>query len=277
MKFRPDEAMLMAYLYDELDQEARLKVEAYLQEHPEVMHELQGMQAMRMLMSNLRDKEVIEPPIIQTKGNGAWRVWEWKPFRAVVGIAATLLILLLAGKWSGVEVSAGHREFRISFAGTSTNNVADEKFITKDEVNSLIQSSLSKYELQLDEQWQVRQTSLNESISKNLAQGSKKIDAVLSKASNASEEQIRQYVESLQRQNMMLMQDYLALTSTEQKQYMENLLVDFAAYLQQQRSDDLRYLQARMNLLEEDTDLFKLETEQILTSIVSNVSNTNNY
>jgi hypothetical protein len=277
MTYKPDESILMAYLYDELEEEEKVKVEAYLEQHPEARKELESMQAMRMLMSNLRDKEVIEPPIIQQSGSGSWRFWDGKPFRAVAGIAATLLLLMLVGKFSGMQINAGNGELRISFAAAKQTDVMQADNLSKDEVNQMIKSSLQKYESKLDQEWRMQQASINESINKNLAKNSGKIDAVLARAANASDEQIRMYVENMQQQNMLLMQDYLALTSIEQKQYMEDLLVDFAQYLQQQRNNDLRYLQARMNYIEEDTDMFRLETEQILSSIVTNVSNTNNH
>jgi hypothetical protein len=65
--------------------------------------------------------------------------------------------------------------------------------------------------------------------------------------------------------------NYFQLTSTEQKQYIENLLVDFAKYLQQQRKDDLQVVQTQLNSIQKNTDIFKQETEQILTSIITTV------
>ncbi|NBP68644.1 MAG: hypothetical protein EBU52_07845, partial [Cytophagia bacterium] len=82
--------------------------------------------------------------------------------------------------------------------------------------------------------------------------------------------QIAAYVASIQTENMRMMQDYMKLTSTEQKDYMENLLVDFSKYLQQQRNDDLRLLQTKITDVEQNSNLFKAETEQILTSLISN-------
>ena len=90
-------------------------------------------------------------------------------------------------------------------------------------------------------------------------------------ASTASQGQIQQYVASLQTQNMQLVKDYFQLTSGEQKDYIENLLVDFAKYLQQQRNDDLQIVETRLNSIEQNTNVFQQETEQILSSIISTV------
>jgi hypothetical protein len=68
-----------------------------------------------------------------------------------------------------------------------------------------------------------------------------------------------------------MVKSYFQLNSTEQKQYVEGLLVDFSKYLQQQRNDDLQVVETQLKSLQQNTDLFKQETEQILTSIISTV------
>jgi hypothetical protein len=73
---------------------------------------------------------------------------------------------------------------------------------------------------------------------------------------------------------MQLVKDYFKLTASEQKQYIEGLLVDFAKYLQQQQKDEMQLVQVRLSNIEENTNVFKQETEHILTSIISTVGNT---
>jgi hypothetical protein len=72
---------------------------------------------------------------------------------------------------------------------------------------------------------------------------------------------------------MQLVKNYFQLTATEQKDYIENLLVDFSKYLQQQRTNDLQVVQTRLNTLEQNTGVFQQETEQILSSIITTVGN----
>jgi len=63
--------------------------------------------------------------------------------------------------------------------------------------------------------------------------------------------------------------------------YVENLLVDFSKYLQEQRKQDLVFFQSRMSSIEKNSSQFKQETEQILSSIISNpesaIKKVNNY
>ena len=91
----------------------------------------------------------------------------------------------------------------------------------------------------------------------------------------ATHDQVRDYVEALQQENARMMKDYLALSASEQQQVIEELLVDFSRYLNQQRASDLQVLQTRLASIEQNTDLFKQETEQILTSIIASVEGGN--
>ena len=99
-------------------------------------------------------------------------------------------------------------------------------------------------------------------------------------SAQASEDQVRIFVSGLQSDNLRLMKDYLKLSSTEQQKYVEGLLVDFSKYLQEQRNQDLALFQTRMSSIEKNTNQFKQETEQILTSIITSKSGnkkTNSY
>ena len=97
-----------------------------------------------------------------------------------------------------------------------------------------------------------------------------KINDLVQQASRASQDDIRQYVASLQNQNQQMVKDYFQLSTNDQQKYIESLLVDFSKYLQQQRNNDLETLQTRLTGIEQNTTVFKQETEQILSSIISN-------
>jgi polyhydroxyalkanoate synthesis regulator phasin len=115
------------------------------------------------------------------------------------------------------------------------------------------------------------QQDLDVSIRKSLTANSGKIDQLVRRASLASQDQVKEYVASLRTENMQMVKDYFRMSSGQQKQYVEELLVDFAKYLQQQRSNDLQLVQTRINSIEQNTSVFRQETEQILTSIISTV------
>ncbi len=103
---------------------------------------------------------------------------------------------------------------------------------------------------------------------------SQKINSLVQQASKASQDDIRQFVAGLQSENQEVVKNYFQLTSNEQQKYIEGLLVDFSKYLQQQRNNDLNTLQTRLSSIEQNTTVFKQETEQILASIISSNTTT---
>lgn len=281
MSYKPDEKDWMAYLYGEMEEEEKKKFDEYIFKDPEARIELEKYQNLRQMLSRAEDKEVIAPPIFigddHSSSHGGRKQYFWNTpyFRTIVTIAASLLILILAGKFTGTTLSVSGQEFRLTFGErraeepdrTNTATAA----LTHDEVQQMINASLERNNKVVQTSLEETQKKLDASIRRNLAQNSGKIDQLVREASSASQEQIRQFVDGIRTENMQQVKDYFQLTSTEQKKYIENLLVDFAKYLQQQRDNDLQLVQTRMNSLEQNTDIFKQETEQILSSIITTV------
>jgi hypothetical protein len=165
-------------------------------------------------------------------------------------------------------------EVRLSFGPEKVVSQEKTNFqasLTQQEVQQMINASLQNNNVAMQESWKQNEQKLTSSIKQNLAVNSTKIDALLKQASTASQEQISSFVSSMADENRQMVKDYFQLSTTEQKTYIENLLVDFADYLQQQRNNDLQLVQMRMNSLEKNTDVFKQETEQILSSIITTV------
>jgi hypothetical protein len=280
MNYKPDEGTLMAYLYGELDATETEKVEQYLQQHPQMREQLQQMNNVRKALSSLNDVEVIAPPVFVDHEQHSIPFWKAGYFKITMGIAASFLFLLLAARLIGPEVTYSNGELRISFNDAPKNPVVEQS-LTANEVQQMINTSLVKNNETIATNWEESNQKIQESLNKNLTSNSARIDKLISVASLASQDQVRTFVSGLQQENMKLMQDYFKLSSKDQQVYVENLLVDFTKYLNEQRKQDLILFQARLNNMEKNTDQFKQETEQILASIISNPEGTvrkvNNY
>jgi hypothetical protein len=279
MNYKPDESALMAYLYGELEGEDKEKVEQYLLQNPEAQKELQKLSGLRKMLATVTDKEVIAPPIFV--GDAKQRAfWDSSYFKSIVSIAASLILIILVGTLTNLNINYADRQLKISFGEVKEvqlpNGEPSSVALTPEQVQSMINASLNQNNEVMQTSLRESQQKLDASIQKNLLANSSKVDKLVREASTASEEQIQQYVASLQIENAKLVKEYLQLTSTEQKRYIEDLLVDFAKYLQQQHSSDLQVVQTRLNSLEKNTDMFKQETEQILSSIITNVGGTTN-
>ena len=274
MNYKPDEATLIAYLYGELEGEARKQVEDYLLKNPEEGKRLEEWSFTKTVMSQIQDKEVIAPPIILGEDTHLRPFWKENYFRMTLGIAASFLFLLVTAKILGLSASYAPGELKIGFAVTE-KSAQIMPAITEQQVGEMINTSLANNNMMLKASWSDDRKSLEQSMQKNLNSNSVRIDQLMQTASAANQEQVRGFVGQLQNDNLKLMKDYMQLSSSGQKEYIESLLVDFSKYLQEQRKQDLQLFQTRMNKVEENTDQFKQETEQILTSLITNTGTTN--
>jgi hypothetical protein len=281
MSYKPDEATLISYLYGELDARESEKVLGYFQQYPEALKQFHKMADALDVMRTVEDKEVIAPPIFVGQDSNVRPFWQSVYFKTSMSIAASFLLIIVAGKLSGLEVNYSSGELRISFGSKQVIQqeiIEPTNTLTQNQVQEMIDESLIKNNDVVAANWTETQMKLDKSIKNSLAVNSQKIDDLMKSTSQASEEQVRGFVSNLQADNLRLMKDYMQLSSKEQKQYVETLLVDFSSYLKEQRNQDLQLFQTRMTSIEKNTVQFKQETEQILASIISSGSkNKNSY
>lgn len=278
MSYKPDESALMAYLYGELQGEEKKSVEKYLSENPEAMKELQGMMDVRKILSVIEDKEVIAPPIVMEDSKQRY-FWNTPYLKTVISIAASLMLLLVAGKVLDLRISYSDNTAHIGFGEPPVKTidpVQPQSGLTAQQVQDMINNSVQQNNQIVQAGWSESQKKIDASIRKNMAMNSEKFNDLVKEASKASEAQISGYVASLKNENQQLVKDYFKLTTNEQQKYIESLLVDFAKYMNQQRTSDLEAIQLRMVNMEQNTTQFKEETEQILASIISNTNPSGN-
>lgn len=282
MNYKPDEATLISYLYGELDATQTEKVAQYFEQHPEELKQFQQMAGTLDVMRTVEDKEVIAPPIFVGQDSNVRPFWQSAYFKTSMSIAASFLLIIVAGKLSGLAINYSSGELRISFGGEQP--IKQEivqpasQLLTENQVQEMIDASLTKNNEVVEANWTETQKKLDTSIKNSMAQNSRKIDDLMKATSEASQDQVRSFVANMHEDNLRLMKDYLQLSSKEQKQYVEGLLVDFSSYLKEQRNQDLQLFQTRMSSIEKNTVQFKQETEQILASIISGSSkNKNSY
>lgn len=280
MSYRPDEKDWMAYLYGEMEEGEKLKFELYLEQHADAREELARWKNLRAMLSRADEKEVIAPPLFiedrQRPMRGKTVQWLRTPWlKMAMSVAASLLVVMLAGRATKTSMTISDHEFRLSFGGTQEGKDGKQNAaapaLSQAQVQEMIDTSLSRNNTLMQANLDETQEKLDASIRKNLALNSGRINDLLKQASTASQQQISQYVQTIRQDNMQQVKDYFQLTSAEQKKYIENLLVDFAQYLQQQRNSDLELVQTKMKSLEQNTNLFKLETEQILSGLITTV------
>lgn len=274
MSNKPEESKLISYLYGELEEHEALEVRLYLQQHPEELEQLHQLEEVLTTMGRVKDKEVIAPSVVSTETRVSSRgsFLDSGPVRTVLSIAASFLLIMVVGKLLDTKINYSEGELRISFGDKKQATVEsiNQASLSPDDVQQMINSSMMKNNETIQASWVEHEKELDKSIKGNLVLNSKRIDGIMKATAQASEDQVRTFVAGLQSDNLRLMKDYLKLSSTEQQKYVEGLLVDFSKYLQEQRNQDLALFQTRMSSIEKNTNQFKQETEQILTSIITN-------
>ncbi|MFZ2905040.1 MAG: hypothetical protein WAZ98_02435 [Cyclobacteriaceae bacterium] len=269
MSYKPDESVLMAYLYGELSGEEKTAVEEYFRENPTAMEELESLQHLRKMLSSVTDKEVIAPPIVVEDSKQRF-FWNAPYIKTISAIAASLLLLMVAGKIFDIQVNYSGNEMKISFGKSVEEIHAPQPVLTQAQVQEMINASLTQNNQVVQASLDENQEKLDASIRKNVAMNSTKVKELVQQASKASQDEIRRFVATLQDQNQQVVKDYFQLSTNEQQKYIEGLLVDFSKYLQQQRKNDLEVIQTRLVSVEQDNSVFKQEAEQILASIIAN-------
>ena len=260
MNNRPDESILISWLYGELDEVEKAKVEKYFQENPDELKKMQQLRGVSEIMGNIQDKEVIAPPLFMDDDVKVVSFWRSNSFKTVMSIAASFLVLIVAARLLNVNIHYSGNEVRISFGEPTTLQPQTlNSQLTAVDVQKMIDESNSK-----------NQEALDAAIKQSLASNTANINELVRKASNASQTEIRSFVSSLQNSNLAQLRDYLQLSASDQRKYTDNLIVEFSKYLQEQRTQDLNMYQTRFSRIEQNTDQLKTETEQILASIISN-------
>ncbi|WMN11553.1 hypothetical protein QYS49_38830 [Marivirga salinae] len=250
MKTEDWKAKMMDYLYDELNPEDRKAFEEELAQNPELKEELEAFQSGKEILGNWEDEKVSAPPFFNVyknpEKNNTQTGYKW-----FLSIAASLLILMVAAKFTGLEISNQNGEFRIALG----KEIESDNQVDKDEIQQLVNLALTNYEEKLDAERK---------------EDKQELESYLTQQSQQNKKLINNYLTGLQESNVEMMQAYWKESNEQQQIYTENLLANFAQYIDEQRKEDMDYLFAKMDLMESDKDLFKIETGQLINSLASN-------
>jgi hypothetical protein len=266
-----DEGKLMAYLYGELSTTEKDELEKFFQENPDALKEYQEMLQVKSALGKITDKEVIAPPIFMDDEKPTISLWRSGFVRYAVGIAAAFFIVMVGAKLLGLQMQYSDREFTLSFGESRKHKPVQG--LSPEQVQQLIDASMAKNNDLVQASLNESQTKWSETLRQNSTQTSLRLNEISKTATAATQEQIRQFMEGVRNENAQAVQDYIRLSSNDQKAYIENLLVDFSKYMQEQRNSDLTVVNARLKTLEQDNTAFREEAGQILTSLISSNNN----
>jgi len=251
--------LLVAYLYGELNEQQREEVEEYLASHASAREELAALEAVRKSLASVTDKEVIVPHAAFTAPSPGRSYHRFTT--SVLAVAASVALLLLFGWLTHTRIRWTGRELYISFGHTPAQ--LQDTLLTARQVQNMIKLALQQHQVNTVADQAMLQQQVQSWVHAALAQQKQ--------PAQPAEEYLRQYTDALYSENARIMRDFINQTAKEQQQAIEELLVDFARYVNQQRETDLQTLYTRINALEQNTEQYKQETDLLLTDIMTSV------
>ncbi len=268
---------LIAYLYGEMSTEERLRFEKEMESDPELKNEFMELKQVRKGLSQLEDKEVMEPFFLWGKNvaNGRANPFNRKTlilFKPFIAIAASLTILLVVGYMTHFSISYQQDQLFIGFNRVQQTQPVD--VLSAEEIRNLVRN-------EIDQNNQHIFNTINDSEGKmetrfaSLESSQQQLTSRTS-AKGIPEKDLREFYKQLQQANATLMENYLQNATVQQQEYFQTVMNQFTNYLQDQREEDMRIIRRNLVNLKENQDQQKQETQQILATLLSNVNNQNN-
>ncbi len=138
--------LYMDYLFDEISDEERTKLENYLDQHPELKNELEGLSDTSDILNHMPVDEPTEKLIIVSskaeEEAKPVKVWYMNRFvQTFSGVAAAIVILFMGAAITQPNISIGDEGFSMAFGTPEVVNepVQSEPTFTADQVQSIIQ------------------------------------------------------------------------------------------------------------------------------------------
>jgi len=266
MNKKPSKQTLISFLYDELGQDERNEVELYLSQNPSEKKKLEDLNFVRTTLRHLADKEVIATPFFDSNKRSKTQLRDNKTLKWAIGIAATLICGMVLARVLGLSFVFHPGELIISFQ-TNDKTHFNSSYINRQETVSLIQASIVDNNQKL-------QQSLMQDMQSYLAKDNNlrkaEVEKLLYSAYSNKNRQSVELEKRLQEKYQAFLNQYFQNTVVDQKEYTEELFIKFAQYLREQRNQDLKFIESRLNAFEQNTDQFKEETDLLLSSLISN-------
>ena len=274
MSWKPNETDIVDYLYGELASDKLGKFEEYMLLNPEFEKEINDLRLTQNILPSLADEEVILPLKFSTiagseKVTSASRKWLYP-----LSIAASIAAILVVGYFTQFSISYGEEGFRMAFNDMIP---AQEISLSEDEINALIDNRVSL----ASEKWGRQVADMQSGFAAQLATNQRLTEseikrvAALKSSTELEDEQILTFISQLKDENRKMMQTFYQASADEQQKYMRNILLDFQDYLDNQRQEDLRFIQANMLEMKSSSELKQEETDKILANIITTVNSQN--
>ena len=116
----------------------------------------------------------------------------------------------------------------------------------------------------------------NETFLLQLKSSEKEMKSLISDATKKSKLEMDSYLALQKEKNIEVLKVLLEQSELVQRRHTDDVLQDFAIFLEMQRQDDMDMIQARFENLVEDTQLNRMQTNQLISNLYSDENPTQN-
>lgn len=269
---------LIAYLYGEMSTEERLNFEREMDSNPELRNEFLELKQVRKGLSQLEDKEVMEPFFLWGRNGAKGRVNPLKRkslilYKPIIAVAASLVILLLVGYVTQFSISYQENQLYIGF--NHPEKTQPVNVLSEEQIRSLVRNEIGQNSRRI-------LATMNDTENKvearfaTLESRQQQLSNQKLISNTATDKDLQEYYKQLQQANATLMENYLRNATVQQQEYFQTVMNQFTDYLQDQRKEDLRLIRRNLVNLKENQDQQQQETQLILAALLNNVKNQNN-
>lgn len=272
---------MMAYLYGELSVEEKKAFEEKLRANPEVASELKELEQLRKIVGRVQDKEVVDPFFYWGKNTGTtWqtaRIFGNSILKPAIGLAASFSLLILISYFTHLNISNRDGYLSINFGKPVVENISNQnEFVSKAQVEDILNRLIQEDQIQFTGRMEEVEQRINTKFASYTQQKHIEIRSAIDNNTELSNQLVTEFISQMQKENLKYMERYFEITNVTQQQYVQSLLTEFSDYLDSQREEDLLQIQLSLSNLKENQDIQKLETNQVLASIINTVNNQNN-
>ncbi len=267
---------LVAYVYNELpDQEAKL-VKAGIENDPDTKQRYEALLAMRTNLGKVKDVEVEAPLILFSGDNsemGTLGIFNNPVLKRVMAVAAVILVLLVVGRLTGLQISKQQGAITIAFAPENATSTT-EPIINKN-TNTQPTKSIDSMQFYNYASLQEKNAALSEEVEmlkSRMANVQQNFNRSKVGSTRLSEENLQQIVEQISDKNYKYFTGALEASTVRQEDYIKSLFTDFAIYLDKQRTQDLRNIEHTLINLKQESDIKNLETEEVIAKLIQSVN-----
>jgi hypothetical protein len=269
---------LIAYLYDEMSSEERIRFEKEMETEPDLKNEFLELKQVRKGLSSLEDKEVMEPFFLWGRnGISGWsnpfKRRSLILFRPIVAVAASIVILMLIGYLTNFSISYQENQFFLGFNQPVAGQMAD--VLTEEQIKNLVKNEIDQNNISLLNRIVDTENKLDLRLA-TLETKQEQQPTYLQAKNAVNEQDLQDYYNQLRQTNATLVENYLQNATVQQQEYFQTVMNQFTEYLQDQREEDLRLIRRSLVSLKEDQDQQQLQTQQMLAALLNNVNNQNN-